>query len=229
MAPRTGGRGPTCCAGIDLLSGHWGESRLFDLVASSLANPDSRAAAGAFEPAAASPAMVEALIESLGLADVRDQLSRLLAPTLVLHREHDIIPLPDAGVVAEPIAGATLKVLPGSDHLPWAGDCVAVVEAVLGFVDGVVGPETGSGKQPAVKRSLPGRDRVGWWSLTEAESRVVALAAQGLSNAEIASEVFLSCFTVETHLKHDFTKLGVRSRAELASLAAEPSVGDPNT
>jgi DNA-binding CsgD family transcriptional regulator len=170
--------------------------------------------------------MVEALIESLGLADVRDQLDNLRVPTLVLHREHDIIPLPDAQVVARRIPGATLKVLAGSDHLPWAADWVAVVEAVLAFIDGVVGP---TGSRPQMKMSLTPRGRVGWMSLTEAERQVVALAAQGLSNAEIASDLFLSRFTVETHLKHVFTKLGVRSRAELASLATQARAGAPNT
>jgi pimeloyl-ACP methyl ester carboxylesterase/DNA-binding CsgD family transcriptional regulator len=208
---------------------HWGEGRLFDLVAPSLASPESRDAAGAFERAAASPAMVDALIESLGLADVRDRLGGLQVPTLVLQRDHDIIPLSDARVVAGRIPGASLKVLPGSDHLPWAGDWVAVVEAVLAFIDGVFGPETGSGKRPRRKMSLPRRDRVGWTSLTEAERQVVALAAQGLANAEIASELFLSRYTVETHLKRVFTKLGVRSRAELASLAAQTHLGAPNT
>ena len=208
---------------------HWGEGRLLDLVAPSLANPNSRGAAGAFERAAASPAMVEALIESLGLADVRSLLIRLQVPTLVLHREQDMIPLRDAQVVAERIPGATLKVLPGSDHLPWAGDWVAVVDAVLGFIDGLVGSETGSRKRPRMKTPLPPRDRFGWLSLTEAERQVVALAAQGLSNAEIANQLFVSRFTVETHLKHVFTKLGVRSRAELASVAIEAGAGVRNT
>jgi DNA-binding CsgD family transcriptional regulator len=80
-----------------------------------------------------------------------------------------------------------------------------------------------------MKMSLPPRDRVGWLSLTEAERQVVALAAQGLSNTEIASQLFVSRFTVETHLKHVFTKLGVRSRAELASVAIEAGAGVRNT
>ena len=80
-----------------------------------------------------------------------------------------------------------------------------------------------------MKTPLPPRDRFGWLSLTEAERQVVALAAQGLSNAEIASQLFVSRFTVETHLKHVFTKLGVRSRAELASVAIEAGAGVRNT
>ena len=100
---------------------HWGEGRLIDLVAPSLAGPQARRAAGAFERAAASPAMAAALIESLGLIDVRDLMGGLTVPALVLHRDEDIIPVADARLVASQIPGATLKILAGKDHLPWAG------------------------------------------------------------------------------------------------------------
>jgi DNA-binding CsgD family transcriptional regulator len=52
--------------------------------------------------------------------------------------------------------------------------------------------------------------------LTESERRVAALAANGLSNKEIAATQFLSVSTVEAHLHHAFLKLGVRSRTQLA-------------
>jgi DNA-binding CsgD family transcriptional regulator len=52
--------------------------------------------------------------------------------------------------------------------------------------------------------------------LTPAERRVVELAADGLSNKEIAAALFVSVRTVEVHLKHAYAKLGVRSRAQLA-------------
>jgi DNA-binding CsgD family transcriptional regulator len=55
-------------------------------------------------------------------------------------------------------------------------------------------------------------------SLTLGESRVVALAADGLSNAAIASTLFLAEKTVEGHLVRAYRKLGVRSRRELSSL-----------
>lgn len=53
--------------------------------------------------------------------------------------------------------------------------------------------------------------------LTEAESRVAALAARGRTNQEIAAELELSAKTVEAHLSRVYRKLGLRSRTELAA------------
>jgi DNA-binding CsgD family transcriptional regulator len=52
--------------------------------------------------------------------------------------------------------------------------------------------------------------------LTAAEGRVAELVAQGMSNKEIAGALFVSVHTVEAHLSHAYTKLGVRSRTQLA-------------
>jgi len=68
--------------------------------------------------------------------------------------------------------------------------------------------------------SVTGPQR-GWVSLTRAEQAVVDLVATGLTNREAASELFLSPDTINTHLRHAFSKLGIRSRVELARLAAE--------
>jgi DNA-binding CsgD family transcriptional regulator len=65
------------------------------------------------------------------------------------------------------------------------------------------------------------RPVTGWDSLTVAENRVARLAAQGRTNRQIAEQLYLSPYTVATHLKHIFTKLDVTSRVELARRAAE--------
>ena len=59
-------------------------------------------------------------------------------------------------------------------------------------------------------------------ALTSAERRVAGLAADGLSNRQIAEHLFITLPTVETHLRHAFQKLGITSRAGLsAQLASE--------
>jgi DNA-binding NarL/FixJ family response regulator len=58
-------------------------------------------------------------------------------------------------------------------------------------------------------------------ALTSREKEVARLAAQGLSNQVIAHQLFLSVRTVEAHLSHVYTKLGVTGRAELAAFLAE--------
>jgi DNA-binding NarL/FixJ family response regulator len=52
--------------------------------------------------------------------------------------------------------------------------------------------------------------------LTPQELQIVQMAAQGLSNREIAERLYLSHRTVESHLYRVFPKLGVTSRAQLA-------------
>ena len=54
--------------------------------------------------------------------------------------------------------------------------------------------------------------------LTPREFQICALIAQGATNPEIAAKLFLSRKTIEAHLGHIFSKLGVRSRTELTRL-----------
>ena len=55
-------------------------------------------------------------------------------------------------------------------------------------------------------------------ALTPAERRVALLAAEGMTNGGIATSLYISMKTVESHLARAYRKLGVKSRAELAGL-----------
>lgn len=65
------------------------------------------------------------------------------------------------------------------------------------------------------------RPDFGWASLTDTERRIADLVAQGLSNREVASQLFLSSHTVAFHLRHIFWKLDISSRVQLARMVAE--------
>lgn len=82
--------------------------------------------------------------------------------------------------------------------------------------------------QPPVPQETPAARR--WATLTASERRVAEHVAQGLTNREAASLLFLSPHTVDYHLRHVFQKLELRSRVELAALLAgfaRPGVEGP--
>jgi predicted ATPase/class 3 adenylate cyclase/DNA-binding CsgD family transcriptional regulator len=64
------------------------------------------------------------------------------------------------------------------------------------------------------------RPTSGWGSLTPTERDVVRLVSEGLANNDIATRLFVSPRTVQTHLTHVYTKLGLTSRVQLVQEAA---------
>ena len=70
-----------------------------------------------------------------------------------------------------------------------------------------------------VRRREPGlgrRPSVGWPALTPTELSVIKLVTGGLTSREIGAQLSISRRTVETHLAHIFSKLGISSRVQLA-------------
>jgi DNA-binding CsgD family transcriptional regulator len=88
----------------------------------------------------------------------------------------------------------------------------AIEAALVGFTS--LGASRWSDKARGELGRIGGRTRE--QGLTPAERRVAVLVAAGQTNREVAAALFLSERTVESHLTRVYTKLGVRSRTELA-------------
>jgi len=74
--------------------------------------------------------------------------------------------------------------------------------------------ERSGDREPATRPEIP-------WQLTERELDVLRCLARGMTNKQIAAELFLSANTVGTHVTRIFTKLSVTSRAAAVALAHE--------
>jgi DNA-binding CsgD family transcriptional regulator/DNA-binding Lrp family transcriptional regulator len=103
----------------------------------------------------------------------------------------------------------------------------ALTEALVLFAR--AGATTDAARLRSRLRALGVRRRVaaaekpatGWAAMTRSELAVAQLAADGLTNREIAERLFVSPHTVNTHLRQVFAKLEVKSRVDLTRLATE--------
>lgn len=84
-------------------------------------------------------------------------------------------------------------------------------------MSGATGPLAADRPGPAKDNRWIGRSE----GLSERESQVLVLCARGLRNREIADALYLNIETVKSHLKHAYSRLGIRNRAEAAAFVLQ--------
>jgi DNA-binding CsgD family transcriptional regulator len=106
-------------------------------------------------------------------------------------------------------------------HKPAARESLA---QALGIFEHLGAPLWADKARRELSKIATGRPAHG---LTGAERSIAALIAQGQTNRQIASALFVTPNTVQAHLRHIFQKLGVRSRTELAARFLAPHQNAP--
>jgi pimeloyl-ACP methyl ester carboxylesterase/DNA-binding CsgD family transcriptional regulator len=144
--------------------------------------------------------VVANVLEARGAVDIAASLADVRTPTLVVHaRDDEVVPIAEAHLLASGIPGAEFVELDSRNHIllahepAWQRFCDAVLEFL----------QPGDTSGDSVFAALSARER-----------QVLALMADGLSNADIAERLSISEKTVRNHASNLFDKLGVWSRAQ---------------
>jgi pimeloyl-ACP methyl ester carboxylesterase/DNA-binding CsgD family transcriptional regulator len=135
-------------------------------------------------------------------ADLRDLLSNVAVPALVLHRRGDrTVPIGRGRELASLLPHARFVPLNGDAHLPWRDDQRELFRALAGFLH--------SDSAEADDAS----------PLSSRETEILRLVATGMSNREIATTLVLSEHTVHRHIANILRKLAQTTRAAAATQA----------
>jgi pimeloyl-ACP methyl ester carboxylesterase len=186
---------------LGLIAQHWGlGSDVLTNIFAPDADAGTRAAFGGYQREAATAETAGAMLALAYRVDVAALLARIVAPTLVLHRERDrAAPVDQGRALADGIPGARFELLPGRDHLPFVGDVDALSKAIRRFLG-----------LPALRRAVAP-------VLTARQREVAALVSEGMTNREIAERLVITERSAESHVERIRDRLGFRSRSQIAA------------
>ena len=156
------------------------------------------------------PDALECLADAVSDQGAHGDAARLLAAATAIRDRAGMVRFPVHDASYRGLLAKLRKELPPSEFdAAWAeGDALTLMRQSL-----------------LQRRSRGPRQRpdTGWPSLTPAELDVVRLVCEGLGNKDVAARLFVSPRTVQAHLSHIFTKLGLSSRVQLVQEAARHS------
>jgi class 3 adenylate cyclase len=155
---------------------------------------------------AQSPSEAQTTLEVIATADLRDTVTRITVPTLILHRrDAAMIPVEHGRYLADHITGSRYLELPGADTLHWTGDADTVLDEIEEFVTGARGGSdtervlttvvftdiVGSTKRAA------GLGDMRWHDLLDNHDRIVRQQLRRFSGREVntAGDGFVATFT----------------------------------
>lgn len=139
---------------------------------------------------------------------VEQYAPRVQAPTLVLQR-HVRYAADRLATFAAAFPHGRLRVLDGTQTLPYQGDIRQVVEAISTFVEA----------EGAVPARAASTSAAAGGLLTAREREILEMLGAGRSNQEIADELVLSVRTVERHLANIYEKIGASGKSARAAAA----------
>jgi predicted ATPase/class 3 adenylate cyclase/DNA-binding CsgD family transcriptional regulator len=156
--------------------------------------------------------VLQVLGEVAGDAESWAEAARLLAAASRLRDEIGLVPFPfERDRYAAEVARVLQALGDKAFEAAWTEGTALSWEEAVAYASRARG-----------KRQRPS---AGWGSLTPTELDVVRLATQGLTNAEIGKQLFMSAGTAKVHLSHIYAKLGIGGRAELAAEATRRGLG----
>jgi pimeloyl-ACP methyl ester carboxylesterase/DNA-binding CsgD family transcriptional regulator len=164
---------------------------------------------------AVTPQVARATVQAASATDVTEQLPRVAAPTLVLHRQClTLIPAEVSRTLARDLPRGRLVVLEGAQPTLFRQDPGEAVSMLVDFFcDGIApaeaAPQAGMAGDPAPP---PG-------GLSRREVDVLRLLAAGETNAQIARRLGLSTNTIERHVANLYRKIDARGRADATAHA----------
>ena len=154
----------------------------------------------------ASPETAARIWQARAALDVSALAAQVSVPTIVLHSRYDaVVPFAEGRLLATTIPDARFVPLEGRNHVLLADE--PAWPAFLAELDRFLGRAEAPAPVPE-------------WDLSVREQQVLGLVAEGLSNEEIATRLFLSARTVERHLSNVYAKLRISGKAARAAAAA---------
>jgi DNA-binding CsgD family transcriptional regulator len=172
---------------------------------------DGLAIIGAMRAYLCAPDFLECLVETAGLVGISQHAVRLLGAASAIRQS---LALPLFKVYDDQYRALVTSLRNAMEDSAfddaWAeGAAMSTEEAIAYALRG-----RGERKRPSS----------GWDSLTPTELDVVRLVGEGLPNKDVATRLFVSPRTVQSHLRHVYNKLGLTSRVQLAQEAGRHSI-----